>query len=356
MGDQDHQTDFGNSCSVDDLLFKFCTRDTERSWRDWFNTSRAVNASRKVDFLPGLEFLPPTPLYFTSYYGIYRMTERLLDHGQDLNAKGGDFGAPLNASCLGGHTEVARLLLDRGAEINRKSHHLGMTALHLASQSGNVSLVRLLLDRGASVDIKDENGESPFVYACKSGECEIMELLLELGASIEKEDLSLHNPLMAAVIGERHSAIKFLLDRGADINQIFSSTSALHHCAYQGRTETAALLLDRGANIDIENSERETPLILAVQSPAFKMVRFLIERGADVFVRDNKGVTPLEYAQTRTGRRWVLEAKHELIDILTQAEEAQRRKHSTEPNQQDSTGSRSVRDVTTKAEETQESI
>ena len=363
MRDQDDEFDFGNSRSIDDLLFKLCTLGTER--RHWLNTFRAVNASRYDAFYncykPGL---PSTPLYFTSSYGLFRMTERLLDHGQNVNAEGGAFGTPLNAGCLGGHTDVARVLLDRGAEINRKAHRYGLTALHLASRSGNVSLVKLLLDRGACIHIQDKNGHSPFIYACQSGDCERMKLLLDHGASIEPADSSCRAPLMTAIESEIYPAgpaIKLLLDRGAEIDQFSQSSvglaSALHYCACHGMTETAALLLDRGGTIEIQNSRGETPLRLAVKYQRSEMVEMLVERGADVFARDNEGLTPFEYALTGTDLRVRdLQAKRGVVAILTKAEEAQRRKQNTESNQQDSTGSGSVSDVTTKAEETQEGI
>ena len=426
MRDQDDEIDFGNSRSVDDLLFKLCTLDTER--RDWLNTYRAVNAPHYSTLFYYVEdSLESTPLYFASFYGLYRMTERLLDHGQDVNAEGGPYGAPLNAGCLGGHRDVARVLLDRGAEINRKSHDYGLTALHLASESGNVSVVRLLLDRGASIHLQDsygdspficacrsgdcetmellldhgasiepadsshqtpllaavrwerysaikllldrgasihlqnEDGDSPFTYACRSGDCEIMKLLLDHGASIEPADSLCLSPLMAAVISERYSAIKLLLDRGADIDQLSWSAiglaSALRYCARYGKTETAALLLDRGANIDIEDDEGETPLKMAIQSQKIEMVKLLVERGANVFVRDEEGPTPLEYSQKHYNLTLDLEMKEEqeiyegIIAILTKAEEAQRRKHSTESSQQDSTGPGSVSDEATDAME-----
>ena len=353
MRDQDDETDFGNSRSVDDLLFKLCTQDTER--RTWLDTSRAECASHYDAFPFDLEFpMPSTPLYFSSYYGLYGMTKRLLDHGQDVNVEVGIYGAPLHASCWGGHSDVARLLLDHGAEINRKSHSEGITALHFASERGDASLVRLLLDRGAIIHIQDGYGESPLVLACQSGDLETMELLLDHGASIEPADSSCHAPLVTAIIYQRYPAIKLLLDRGADIDRFswdcVDLTSALHYCAENGQTETAALLLDRGANIDIENSEGVTPLKMVVQYQMFEMVKLLVDRGASVFVRDKEGLTPLEYFQKYR------EEGHEIIAILTKAEEEQRRKYSTEPNQQDSTGSGSVSDVTTKAEETQESI
>ena len=362
MRDQDDEFDFGNSRSIDDLLFKLCTLGTER--RHWLDTSRAFNPPRKYGYFPDVEFLPTTPLYFTSAYGLYKMTERLLDHGQDLNANGGDFGVPLNASCSGGHSEVARLLLDRGAEINRKSHLLGLTALHLASQFGNVSLVKILLDRGASIHIQDKNGHSPFIYGCQSGDCERMKLLLDHGASIEPADSSCRAPLMTAIESEIYPAgpaIKLLLDRGAEIDQFSQSSvglaSALHYCACHGMTETAALLLDRGGTIEIQNSRGETPLRLAVKYQRSEMVEMLVERGADVFARDNEGLTSFEYALTGTDfRERDLQAKREVIAILTEAEEAQRRKHSTDPSQQDSMGLGSVIEVAAEDEETEESI
>lgn len=355
MRDQDEATDYGNSHSVDDLLLKLCTQNVER--RGWLLTPHEFDAFGST-FDP--DDMPSTPLYYTSHHGLYRMTERLLDDGQNVDAEGGPAGTPLKASCKGGHRDVVRLILDRGAEINRKSARVGSTALHLASAAGKTLLVQLLLDRGASLHIQDELGDTPLVFACRAGDCETMELLLDHGASIEPADNSSNAPLVAAAESGEYSAIELLLDRGANIDQLsgkFLLETALHHCALYGDMDIAVLLLDRGANIDIRDSRGRTSLMIAADWSKLAMVKLLVERGANVFVRDGEGQTALDCTRNPSSRGFGDEQKEkETIAILTEAEEAWRRKHPTESSQQDVTGPGSVVDLATDAMDIDESI
>lgn len=56
---------------------------------------------------------------------------------------------PLHIACVYGHFELARLLIEAGAEIESKTKY-GYTALHLAAQYGHKLIIELLLERGAN--------------------------------------------------------------------------------------------------------------------------------------------------------------------------------------------------------------
>jgi len=55
--------------------------------------------------------------------------------------------APLHQACELGHVQIARLLIDSGANVNIKNGE-GQTPLHCASQRGHFDIVELLLDAG----------------------------------------------------------------------------------------------------------------------------------------------------------------------------------------------------------------
>jgi ankyrin repeat protein len=63
--------------------------------------------------------------------------------------------------------EVARLLIDAGAAINRKCEH-GRTALHMAAAWGHLDVVQLLIERGADPTICDDEGVTPAMIAASS--------------------------------------------------------------------------------------------------------------------------------------------------------------------------------------------
>ena len=80
-----------------------------------------------------------------------------------------------------GHAEIARLLLDAGADMNLASHG-GTTALMLASRQGHLGTVMLLLDAGAERNSVTDHGLTAVMLARYCGHLEIATLLQDVGA------------------------------------------------------------------------------------------------------------------------------------------------------------------------------
>lgn len=93
--------------------------------------------------------------------GKQRQVERFLASGTNVNAKRRGSGSTLlNMAAVYGHTEIARMLIDKGADISVTNRD-GNTALHIAAFFTHNDLVKLLLEHGASVDTKNKRGETP---------------------------------------------------------------------------------------------------------------------------------------------------------------------------------------------------
>jgi len=92
------------------------------------------------------------PLYYATLCGFRGLVERLFTaYPQDLNAKGGNWGAPLNAALGKGYLDIALFLLDRGADVENRGI-VDQTGLYIASSHGYADVVRSLIDRGADRD------------------------------------------------------------------------------------------------------------------------------------------------------------------------------------------------------------
>ena len=91
--------------------------------------------------------------------------------------------------CLWGPFGVARLFLDKGADVNAQQKE-GGTALWNASRKGYAEIVKLLLDKGADVKAKVETGATPLWWPVEQGKVEIVKLFLDKGADANEKGKS----------------------------------------------------------------------------------------------------------------------------------------------------------------------
>ena len=143
--------------------------------------------------------------------------QRLLDDGDDANAverdevEGSDVNwpphcglgrTPLLIACEKGHLELARLLIDRGAD---------------KEKANNDKNTPLLLDRGANTEKANNDGSTPLLLACDKGHLEVARLLLDRGADVEKAGEDGGTLLLYGARFDGHLEVaRLFLDHGAD--------------------------------------------------------------------------------------------------------------------------------------------
>ncbi|MGJ4727706.1 ankyrin repeat domain-containing protein [Luteimonas sp. SDU101] len=100
--------------------------------------------------------------------------------------------------------------------------------------------------------------------------------------------------LFRAAIRDDTEALNWALDNGADINAqaVLISGTALHRAG----PKTARILIDRGADIHVQDHMGDTPLHLAAFKAEPEVISMLIEAGADPNARNKRGQTPLHHA------------------------------------------------------------
>jgi len=88
-------------------------------------------------------------------------------------------GPPLHVAAAKGHVDVARLLLERGADVNAKESVYDATPLHIAALYGHADVARLLLEHGANPSIRDKDGGTPLDVAREEGHEEVARVIEE---------------------------------------------------------------------------------------------------------------------------------------------------------------------------------
>ena len=86
--------------------------------------------------------------------------------------------SPLMLASLKGHLDLARKLVERGADVNKT----GWTPLHYAATNGHLQIIDLLLENHAYIDAESPNGTTPLMMAAQYGSASAVKLLLEAGA------------------------------------------------------------------------------------------------------------------------------------------------------------------------------
>ena len=266
-----------------------------------------------------------------------RVVDLLLENGAQLHAESqnGDT-ALLMAVISDEQTAVVESLLDQGAGTQWEDES-GFTLLHRASFFGASEVVRLLLERGYDPNANDdEDSGTPLFTAAMSGDPLVVEALLEYGADVHlREGFWDWTPLHVATSGMTGGyakgtaieVVRLLLDQGADVHSQDNQGETPLHLAVMHRedddlfrefvamlgserpvveaTEMVEFLLDRGADIEAENSRRETPLLRAAEgSRKPDVVRLLLSRGSDVGAYNGHGESACQVA-TRMG--WLVD-------------------------------------------------
>ncbi|KAH8728164.1 ankyrin repeat domain-containing protein [Phaeosphaeriaceae sp. PMI808] len=221
-------------------------------------------------------------LVYAVEHGHYEMAKLLLDKGADVDAQGGGYGNALQAASSKGHEQIVKLLLDKGADVNAQSGYHG-NALQAASFRGHEQIVKLLLDKGADVNAQGGHYGKALQAASSKGHEQIVKLLLDKGADVNAQS-GYHGNALQAASSEGHEQIaKLLLDKGADVNaQGGLYGNAIQAASYEGHEQIVKLLLDKGADVNAQGGDYGKALQAASYEGHEQIVKLLLDKGADV--------------------------------------------------------------------------
>ena len=306
----------GNAGAIETLLAHGAEVDAVEAWRGqtalmW---AAAQNQPAAVDALLAAGADPNarsargfTPLLFVAREGHVGVLDRLVRAGADVDDTLPDNGmSALVLAVYNAQYDFANALLERGADPDAASH--GWTALHQVvwtrrpnlgrnppfpvplGELDAFDLVRALAAHGANLDPqqseepRDGNrnilrriGSTPFLQAAKVADVDMMRLLVELGADSSLTTDEGVTPLMAAAgvgiwkIGENPgtneealAAVALAWELGNDVNAADTNRdTALHGAIHRGAGNIVRFLVDKGANVDAVNGKGWSPLSVA---------------------------------------------------------------------------------------------
>jgi ankyrin repeat protein len=224
-----------------------------------------------------------TALLWAAYNGDAVLVERLLAAGADPDAKN-EFGSfALSEAAIGGYTQVIAALLKGGAAADAANPE-GETALMAIARTGQVEAATLLLDAGADVNAIELWGQqSALMWAAAQKHPAMIRLLVARGADVDAR---------GAIRNWERKVIRE--PRPKDMNQ--GGFTPLLYAAREGCIECAKELAAGGADLDLPDPHRVTPLLMALLNLHFDFAAYLIEAGADVNKWDLYGRSPLYMA------------------------------------------------------------
>jgi ankyrin repeat protein len=222
-----------------------------------------------------------------------------------------DGNTPLHEAVAARQKGFVEFLLSRKANPNARNT-AGSAPLHEAVRSGWLDGAALLLKGGADPNVRDGFDNTPLHIALpETGREACVDLLLSSGADPSLKDRNGNIPLHIAVqVGYSTALVDRLLKAGSPANAANAAgDTALHLALRGGRLEYVPLLLSNGADIFLANGKGETPLSMAIASAnaapgtapqAGKADPFAalqaVVTPANVGSRDNLGNTPLHLA------------------------------------------------------------
>jgi ankyrin repeat protein len=279
-----------------------------------------------------------TALHWAVYHDDAETAAQLVRKGANVNAANRYGVPPLSLASTNGNAELVKLLLEAGANANA-SLQGGETVLMTASRAGSVEAVKALLAHGANPNARERLDQTALMWAAAEGHAPIVRALIDAKADVNATLHSGFTPFFFAVREGHIDVVKTLLAAGVDVNKtlqrqegdpqpgapapfrgpVAKGTSGLAMAVLNGHFDLGLALVDAGAD---PNDRRTgfTPLHMVtwVRKPdasdtgdpapigsgrltSLQFVRALVERGANVNARLDKGTPRPPGSQSRLG-------------------------------------------------------
>lgn len=208
----------------------------------------------------------------------YGMTPLIVASGVSFSNRGDEGGRSL---------EIVNLLLAKGADVNYLSAKDRYTALKAAVNRGHVEIFKLLLSKGASIQTNGENAVDGILNrAIVSGNVEMIKIILQSEQVQNLDPKQSKQSMHTALYSGNQKMVKLLREYGFAIDP-----DSLKVFASDGNAKVIIILLNNGVDINQQDDQGKTPLMAAAKAKEIEAVQLLLQKGANVHLKDKAGDT-----------------------------------------------------------------
>ena len=250
----------------------------------------------KCDHIRKIKLNSDKPLILAARKGDFEEVKRLVEKGADVNVKDVALNTPLIAAVTVNHTEMVKYLLEKGASVEDKDydfsysyssfygnvsydfHCYESSVLFIATYNGNYEVAKMILDRGADVnDINGSEKRTALYEAALLKNSEIVRLLLDYGASINIKDEHMRKNVFHATVDGLVNAKKEKEKRLSVLKQIVADGDEKKYAnAGKGMTEEE---LEKEAFRIFKKKVDEHNLKQSIKADALEMFKYVTENG-----------------------------------------------------------------------------
>ncbi|HIZ89091.1 MAG: ankyrin repeat domain-containing protein [Mucispirillum sp.] len=228
------------------------------------------------------------------------------------------------------NTAVMENLLKDGFDINTMNEN-GENAVNVAIAAGSFNVLKYLIDKGANLNSTSDTGIPPLSQAIIEYNKQAIDMLLaskKIDMYYVWGDMWTGSPLYIACSKANIYALEKMVENGADLNYDFSEYNAVPLLHYtinykqyirnEDYKELIAFLILNKIDINKKNSDGQTPLMTALKNGDIDTFNALIAGGADVTLKDNNGLTALNYAEHLKGAALLPKEEYEkILNVLS---------------------------------------
>ncbi len=179
-----------------------------------------------------------------------------------------------------------------------------ITLLCYAAKSGNKQIAQILLDAGARINRADKNGFAPVFYAAEKGDLEMLSFLLSNKADLNAGDTKINSPLNIAVEKNNLPLVRFLMTNGSLPYYADDVEKPIFKAIKKGYNDCVRELLSK-YDIETVDPEGNSILMVALECGNNDIVQLALSRAASILMQNNKGV-PVYFQAVRLGNKDII--------------------------------------------------